>query len=607
MANVNNFVPNIGATNSLAGSGVTETWVDNGDGTYSKRVAIGGTVTTTDASVVTQGSTTSGQSGTLVQAAASTAAPTYTNATTNPLSMTLNGALRAALMSSTGVAALSASLPTETTEALPVQTVPQKTTRIDFDKVVAANGVDTAQMTLLQTGSGMAVSQASGNLVITSGTTTYSETIVRSVSSWKNTFKLRYFLTLSQRIANNDTYVELVDVIGDGLAFAITNSTTVVVTIPGTTFTSANVGQSIYIGALSLASCLSQKAVIASVAGTAVTLTVTGFPGSGSGTCSLFGWNYHHLLYTSTTATQVAYGTQRNGWAVADTTATINTSASGHLGVATSDVSKAAYFDSAGTSGADLSGNANDNNQRASSDRNIPAAEATLFLQIRVVNSSSAPATTTTATLDFIEINNYASQGVTITGIDSLPKKAALPVMLQNLGSGISFGVVGPAAHSAASSGSPVRVAGRVNTAADTTLVNGDVSDFFFSPAGQAIVKDFATADLDWQYAAASGGISNTTTAVQIKGAAGAGIRNYITSISIATDTLGAATELAIRDGASGTVIWRTKLGTGLENTINVVFPTPLRGTAATLLEVVTLTASVTGAVFFNAQGYSAA
>lgn len=43
---------------------------------------------------LTQGSTTSGQSGTLMQGAVTTAAPTYTTAQTNPLSLTTAGALR---------------------------------------------------------------------------------------------------------------------------------------------------------------------------------------------------------------------------------------------------------------------------------------------------------------------------------------------------------------------------------------------------------------------------------------------------------------------------------------------------------------------------------
>lgn len=54
---------------------------------------------------VAQGSTTSGQTGGLMQAAASSAAPTYTTATTNPLSTDLAGNLRVTVTSATGLAA----------------------------------------------------------------------------------------------------------------------------------------------------------------------------------------------------------------------------------------------------------------------------------------------------------------------------------------------------------------------------------------------------------------------------------------------------------------------------------------------------------------------
>lgn len=106
----------------------------------------------------------------------------------------------------------------------------------------------------------------------------------------------------------------------------------------------------------------------------------------------------------------------------------------------------------------------------------------------------------------------------------------------------------------------------------------------------------------DWSYAAANLGIVNTTTAVTIAAAAGAGLRNVITSIQVSSEALGTATELAIRDGAGGTILWRAKIGTG-----GIVagrdFPCCIKGSPNTLLEVVTLTASTTGAVFFNCQG----
>jgi hypothetical protein len=121
-------------------------------------------------------------------------------------------------------------------------------------------------------------------------------------------------------------------------------------------------------------------------------------------------------------------------------------------------------------------------------------------------------------------------------------------------------------------------------------------------------MQPFSQPGARWNYAAAAAGILNTTTAVTIKAAAGVGVRNYITDIQIVAEALGTASEVAIRDGAAGTVLWRQKIGTGGQtNGLAINFQTPLRGTANTLLEVVMLTASGTGAVYFNAQGYTAA
>jgi len=137
---------------------------------------------------------------------------------------------------------------------------------------------------------------------------------------------------------------------------------------------------------------------------------------------------------------------------------------------------------------------------------------------------------------------------------------------------------------------------------------NGTTWDRMRGDTAGLLTQQFALTGSRWSYAAAAGGITNTTTAVTIAAAAGSGVRNYLTGLQIFSDTLGTATEIAIRDGAAGTVLWRGKINTGGAFVgAEVKFTCPLKGTANTLMEFVTLTASGTGSVYVNAQGYTAA
>ena len=93
-----------------------------------------------------------------------------------------------------------------------------------------------------------------------------------------------------------------------------------------------------------------------------------------------------------------------------------------------------------------------------------------------------------------------------------------------------------------------------------------------------------------------------------------AGVTYYVASIPLTTSftlsaTLGGATlTVTGTPAASQTlnhIIFRTKIQTaGLLAPLNIQFRSPLRGGVAVAQEVVTLTASVTGAVYFSAQGY---
>ena len=161
----------------------------------------------------------------------------------------------------------------------------------------------------------------------------------------------------------------------------------------------------------------------------------------------------------------------------------------------------------------------------------------------------------------------------------------------------------GQTAHSTASTGSPVRAGGRVITTLDTTLVQGVASDLAVTTGQQLLIKDFSTAENDWR---ASSGITAlaTTTSTALKVAGAASIRNYITGLQLYNTSATVSTTVSILDGA--TVIWTgyvpaTTAALPVVD-IHVVFPTPLRGTAATAMNI---QCGTTGAnLFYNVQGY---
>lgn len=262
-------------------------------------------------------------------------------------------------------------------------------------------------------------------------------------------------------------------------------------------------------------------------------------------------------------------------------------------------------------------------------------ATTTLTLVLPYANSMSIPADFATTNcggglikrtdlrISFIRVFDYERERVELLARPANDMSAAAPVVIQggtlpqvNTVSAVTTvstvtavttaGVQGTQTNNSTTVPPPVltsAVGVSANPAAGTT---GRHQQAIGTLIGVPITKPYSIPEAEWAYAAAASGIVNTTTAVTIKTAAGAGIRNYITSIQVMAETLTTATELAIRDGAGGTVLWRTKIPTGGLPASTFAFPSPLKGTANTLLEVVTLTASGAGAVYFNAQGYAA-
>lgn len=140
--------------------------------------------------------------------------------------------------------------------------------------------------------------------------------------------------------------------------------------------------------------------------------------------------------------------------------------------------------------------------------------------------------------------------------------------------------------------------------AAQGYVYNGATHDMARGDTNGVAVQPALSANF-WQYAAAAGGIVSSIADVVLKAAGAAGVRNFLSSLTINHDTLSAATECVIKDGA--TIIWRGKLQTAATDVAGTIrFNPPLRGTAATALNFALLT-SVTGGVFVNAQGYTGA
>lgn len=87
-----------------------------------------------------------------------------------------------------------------------------------------------------------------------------------------------------------------------------------------------------------------------------------------------------------------------------------------------------------------------------------------------------------------------------------------------------------------------------------------------------------------------------------IKAAGAAGVRNYTTALQY-QNTNATPTEVVLKDGA--TVIWRGYAPANMTQPALVVFPNPLKGTAATAINFTCITALAN--VYVDAQGYQAA
>jgi hypothetical protein len=158
----------------------------------------------------------------------------------------------------------------------------------------------------------------------------------------------------------------------------------------------------------------------------------------------------------------------------------------------------------------------------------------------------------------------------------------------------------GATAHSAATSGNPVFVGGTVIAATiDTSLVQNDRAQLPITSGQQVITKSYAPSEVTFQYATPVATPVTTTTAVALRAAGAASIRNHLTNIQL-INTNAQAGAVSVQDGT--TVIWSTWLPASMVAPVSFQFDIPLRGTAATAMNFVANTGGMS--IYVSAQGY---
>jgi hypothetical protein len=275
-------------------------------------------------------------------------------------------------------------------------------------------------------GAGVTYNQAASSLNVVAGTTVNAEFLTRSSRAWTGTFRAKFGIIASQRIANNNFAVLLADRIGENLLFRMDSATSVTVFLPGHSFTDLNVGQFMLLGGINgnAAGVPGRYAIASVVPGVSITFTVAGWPASGEGYVTLFGHSYVRNLFNGTTATSVLFDAQRRGWASGDTTAAIRTTASPGVVLHNELTGRELFLlDQLRASSATPGGAS-----QASRIENLPDEDLDLHLWIWSYNGTVAPASSTTFSLGFLSVEHFANSNVYLQGIRTQGSVNPLPV-----------------------------------------------------------------------------------------------------------------------------------------------------------------------------------
>jgi hypothetical protein len=170
-------------------------------------------------------------------------------------------------------------------------------------------------------------------------------------------------------------------------------------------------------------------------------------------------------------------------------------------------------------------------------------------------------------------------------------------------GNSLQTAPVGAVAHDGADSGNPIKVGGRARSSEIAAISSNDRSDFITDLVGKQIVLPYANPENF-----VSGAISSAmtgTTSTSLIAAPAAGLRNYITQITVSNSHATVGTDVLIQDGSGGTTLYVIPAAAVYGGAV-LTFPTPLRQpTTATAIYCANVTTGASTKV--SASGYKGA
>lgn len=410
-----------------------------------------------------------------------------------------------------------------------------------------AGGLNPNLWDLVSTGAGMTITTGNGTtgsyLNINSGTSINAETIIRSKESFTLPVRLAAFVTASQRIANTEFFVELIEV--DPATGNPIN------TSPAQT----NAGVWRNHASIKFDGTSATSAIVTARSG--------GAP--------------EFVTAASTIVTTVATGTGPNFFPA------------GYVEMQASGEHVA------------LLQNAVDSTAQAAVARRVtqaaPNPDAVYKLQFRLRNLGTAPASATDYRVHTIRLFDFTRLTAEIIGGPG-HSGAGMGAPVNATQSGTwSFAIAasqtltnltnllgGQAAHDAVIAGAPLRIGARAVTANYTAVASGDAADLIATTVGAQVTRPYSIPELDWQ---ASVNLTGNT-AVALQAAAGVGLKRYATSLTLQNKSATVATEVQVLRGT--TVVWGPFAFPVNSPIVNVPLPTPLQTAANEALNVQALT-----------------